>query len=84
MNGTYIGVDVVRALYGAAGDLPNPNVAMMLATTSSFTAGARKYAASKYNFELHDYQRVPEWVNAYRPHPGGRLYISDSNAIILA
>ena len=72
-----VGVHAVRALYGVAGDLRRPNAAMMLATTSSFTSGARRYAAEKYNFELRDYERIIEWLNEYRPHQDGRLYIKD-------
>lgn len=79
-----VGVEVVRSLYGAAGGLAKANVAMMLATTATFTEGARRYASSKYNFELRDYRSVLEWINAYTPHPDGRLYLSDSGTIRLS
>ena len=73
-----VGVDSVRSLYGAAGDLEYRNIAMMLATTSSFTSGARKYASSKYNFELRDYESILEWINEYKPHPDGKLHMKDT------
>jgi len=73
-----VGVGVVRALYGAAGDLTLPNAAMMLATTSSFTSEALRYASEKYNFDLREYNDILSWINEYRPHPEGRLYIKDN------
>jgi HJR/Mrr/RecB family endonuclease len=78
-----VGVDTVRALYGASGALTRGNVAMMLATTSSFTTGAKRYAAGQYNFDLRDYRDVVEWINEYRPHPDGKLYIKDNMLVTL-
>lgn len=73
-----VGVEIVRALYGAASNLVKANTAIMLATTSEFTAGARMFASEKYNFELRDYESLLEWINVYRPHPNGRLYLDDN------
>jgi HJR/Mrr/RecB family endonuclease len=72
-----VGVDIVRALYGAAGGLQCANAAIMLATTATFTKNAMKYASSKYNFELRDYESVIKWINAYKPHNSGKLYYSE-------
>jgi uncharacterized protein YjbI with pentapeptide repeats len=77
-----VSVAIARALYGTAMDLCKLNANMMLATTTSYTRGAKAYAASKYNFELKDFEDIVEWVNVYRPHPGGALYIRDKRLVV--
>lgn len=68
-----VGVEIVRSLYGAAA-LSARNAGLMLATTSTFTRGAKKYASSMYNFDLRDRQNVLDWVGKYAPRDDG-LYI---------
>jgi hypothetical protein len=75
-----VGVDIARSLFGVKGDL---NVGMsMLATTSHFTKGVKKYKASRYDLELKDYEGVLEWVNEYRPNPNGRLYLKGNRLVV--
>ncbi|MDO8477461.1 MAG: pentapeptide repeat-containing protein [Candidatus Rokubacteria bacterium] len=74
-----VGVEIARALYGVKSDLRVANA--MLATTSHFTAGVEKFKASRYDFDLRDYGGVVEWINTYRPNPGGTLYIHDSRLL---
>jgi restriction system protein len=75
-----VGVEIVRALYGAKSSFDGVNA--MLATTSSFTQGARKFKSSRYNLELRDYAGVVEWLEAYRLNPGGTLYIQNHNQVL--
>ncbi|MBA7631880.1 hypothetical protein ES703_39417 [subsurface metagenome] len=75
-----VGVDIVRALYGVKYDLKVANA--MLATTSWFTEGVRAFKASRYDLELRDYQGIVEWLNQYRPHPDGRLYIKHNHLVL--
>jgi len=72
-----VGVEIVRALYGAKTSFDGVNA--MLATTSSFTRGAQQFKSSRYNLELRDYAGVVEWLEAYRLNPDGTLYIQDPN-----
>jgi hypothetical protein len=46
---------------------------MLLATTSYFSLEVQKYKASRYDLALRDYEGIVEWLNTYRPNPGGRL-----------
>lgn len=73
-----VGVEIVRALYGAKSTFEGINV--MLATTSSFTEGARRFKASRYNLELRDYNGVMEWLQSYSRNPNGTLYIASESA----
>ena len=50
----------------------------MLATTSRFSAVARELEASRYDLALKDYEAILEWLNEYKPHPGGKLHIKDN------
>lgn len=68
-----VGVEIVRALYGAKSSLDGVNA--MLATTSYFTRGARQFKSSRYNLELRDYADVVEWLEAYSPNPNGTIHI---------
>lgn len=75
-----IGVDVARSLYSVKSDL---RVGMsMLATTSWFSKDVYSYKASRYDLELRDFAGIMEWINQYRPHPGGKLYMKDNKLII--
>ncbi len=75
-----VGVDIVRALFGVKGELQVANA--MLATTSHFTRGVHDYKASRYDLELKDFEGVLGWINEYKPHPGGKLYIRDNRLIL--
>ena len=79
-EGHKVGVEIARALYAVKGDLRVANA--MLATTSDFTRGVHEYKASRYDFDLRNYEAVLEWINSYRPHPGGRLYVRDNRLIV--
>jgi uncharacterized protein YjbI with pentapeptide repeats len=69
-------VSIARELYAVKSEFKVANA--LLATTSSFTRGATEFAASRYDFKLKDLEGILEWINTYRPHPGGRLYIKNS------
>lgn len=72
-----VGVEIARSLYGVKLDLRVANA--MLATTSRFTKGVQDFKASRYDFELRDYEGILEWINSYRPNPEGKLYIENNN-----
>lgn len=75
-----VGINVARSLYGVKTDLRVANA--LLATTSSFSKGVTDFAASRYDFALRDFEGILEWINHYRPHPGGRLYVKDKKLIV--
>ncbi|MFH1893992.1 MAG: pentapeptide repeat-containing protein [Candidatus Zixiibacteriota bacterium] len=75
-----VGVAIARALYSVKLDLRVSNA--LLASTSHFTRGVEKYAASRYDFELCDYEGILDWINTYKPHPNGRLYIKDNRLVV--
>lgn len=79
-----IEVDLVRSLYGIRNTMKVNGA--MLATTSDFTKGARRFQedarmrdgkTSRYHFDLRNYTSVLEWINDYRPHPDGKIMIKD-------
>ena len=70
-----VGVDVVRGLYTVKNDLRVGSA--LLATTSDFTRGAKEFKASRYDLELRNYEEILEWINAYQPHPDGRLFLKN-------
>ena len=76
-----VGVDVIRGLYGVKADLRVSNV--LLATTSFFTKGVRDFKTSHYDIELRDFEGILDWINSYSPNPDGKLYIENSNKIVL-
>jgi Restriction endonuclease len=76
-----IGVGLIRELYGAQAALEK-GANLLLATTSFFTRGAKKFESSRYDLTLRDYEGILEWINAYKPHPGGRLYMKNNRLII--
>lgn len=63
-----IGVEIVRALHGVMNTKDGPNKTI-LATTSTFTSGARKFVenetASKWDMTLADYDAIVMWLNNY-------------------
>lgn len=75
-----VGIEIARSLYAVKTEL---HVGMaMLATTSCFTEGVKDFSASRYDFELRDFEGILEWINEYRPNPNGRLYIKDQDIAI--
>lgn len=68
-----VGVEIVRALYGTKSDLPG--VQAMLATTSFFTSGAKKFKASRYDLHLRDYNGIVEWLNSFPQGRNGTLLL---------
>lgn len=75
-----VGVEIVRSFWAVKTDL---RVASgLIATTSSFTRGAVAFKASRYDLALKDIGAITDWINAYRPHPGGRLHLRDNRLII--
>jgi HJR/Mrr/RecB family endonuclease len=75
-----VGIEIARALYSVKTDLKVANA--VLATTTHFTKGVKNFKASRYDFELRDYQGILEWINCYRPNPGGHLYLKDRQLIV--
>ena len=69
-----------RSLFFVKGELKAANA--LLATTSYFTKGVKDYKASRYDLELKDFEGVIEWINEYKPNPGGKLYVKDSKLIL--
>ena len=47
-----------------------------------FSSEVQKYKASRDDLELRDYEGIVEWLNTYRPNPGGRLYIKDHRLVL--
>lgn len=62
-----VGIEVARSLYTVKNEMRVSGA--MLATTSDFTAGVRKFKASRYDFELMNYDAIVQWINAYRSRP---------------
>ena len=64
-----VGVGIVRTLYGVHSSLDGANKSI-IATTSSFTSGAKQFAndclRSKWHMDLKDHNDVLKWINAYR------------------
>lgn len=55
-----VGIEIANALYGVK---CRENVAnALLATTSYFTQGVHQLKASRYDFELRDYDGILEWL----------------------
>jgi HJR/Mrr/RecB family endonuclease len=75
-----VGVEIVRSLYGVKTDLRVGNA--MLATTSCFTKGAKAFKASRWDFELKDFEAILAWINEYRPNPEGQLHIRDHRLVL--
>lgn len=75
-----VGVEIARALYAVKTGLSVANA--MLVTTSHFTKGVNAMKASKWDLDLRDFEAVVEWVNEYRPHPEGKLYIREQRLVL--
>ena len=78
--GRKVGVDIVRSLYGTAAVLEGANA--LLATTSYFSRDAKSLKASRYDLELRDFDDILQWVNEYRPHPNGDLFLREGRLVI--
>lgn len=76
-RGRKVGVEEVRALYGARA-LGVPSDMLMLVTTSHFSKDALDLK-SRRDLHLKDYEAVLEWINSYRPNPTGCLYLRNSH-----
>jgi restriction endonuclease Mrr len=74
-QGRKVGVAEARHLSEAREQLGLSNA--MVATTSSLTKQARDYIASQYDLHLSDFERLVQWLRAYRPSPEGRLYLEN-------
>jgi len=59
-----VGIEVARALYTVKNELKVGGA--LLATTSDFTRGVKAFKASRYDFELRNYDGILEWLNSYR------------------
>jgi ActR/RegA family two-component response regulator len=75
-----VGIGIVRQLYAVKADL-RAGMAM-LATTSYFSRDVSAYKASRLDLELRDFKGIVEWINQYRPHPGGQLYFRQDSLIL--
>ena len=75
------GESEVRALYGVKAALPGVAMAL-LATTSHFTRSVHEFRASRWDFELKDYEGVLDWLNTYRPNPNGKPYLRDNRLVL--
>lgn len=75
-----VGIEIVRSFWAVKTDLRVPNG--LIATTSYFTKGAEQFKASRYDLALRDFESIVDWINCYRPHSDGRLYVRDHCLVI--
>lgn len=75
-----VGVEIVRSFWAVKTSSRVANG--LIVTSSSFTRGAREFTAQGYDLALRDFEVVIDWINSYRPHPGGRLYLKDKQLMI--
>ena len=75
-----VGVEIVRSFWAVKSNLRVPNG--LIATTSYFTKGAMQFKESRYDLALKDFEAIVEWINMYRPHSEGRIYLRDDNLSI--
>lgn len=75
-----VGIEIARGLYCVKQELKVSNA--MIVTTSDFSSEVRKFAGSRYDMDLRNMQSIIEWLDTYRPRPGGRLH-SDGSRLIL-
>ena len=63
-----VGVDIIRSLYGVHHTVNSPNVSV-LATTSTFTRGAKSFVEkeikNKLDISLKDFEDISRWVKGY-------------------
>ena len=59
-----VGVEIARSLYTVKNELKVGGA--LLATTSDFTRGVEAFKASRYDFELKNYEGILAWLDAYR------------------
>lgn len=67
-----VGVEIVRSLYGLRGELQHAGA--IVATTSTFSADAAKYSASRYNLHLADFAKINEWLRDMAPMRTGARF----------
>ncbi len=60
-----MGIDVARSAYAVKQLKGVSNI--MLVTTSDFSRDLNTFKASRYDFDLRNYESVMEWLNAYKP-----------------
>jgi uncharacterized protein YjbI with pentapeptide repeats len=75
-----VGVEIARALYGVKQDIRVANA--MLATTSDFTRGVNDFKASRYDFDLKNYQDVLNWINTYKRESDEGLFLRDDRLVL--
>ena len=75
-----VGVEIVRSFWAVKTSSRVANG--LIVTSSSFTRGAREFTAQGYDLALRDFKIVIDWINSYRPHPEGRLYLNDKQLMI--
>ncbi len=73
-------VDIVRSLHGTMSHLGVGNA--LLVTTSHFTKGSMAFKASRYDLELKDYHDILNWIDDYKLHPGGTLYVRHNHLVL--
>jgi hypothetical protein len=54
----------------------------MVATTSYFSRDVYSFKSPRYDLDLKDFECVLEWINEYRTHPNGKLYLKENKLII--
>ncbi len=59
-----VGIEIARSLYTIKNELKVGGA--LLATTSDFTNGVKAFKASRYDFELKNYDGIVEWLKQYR------------------
>lgn len=59
-----VGVEIARSLYTVKNELKVGGA--LLATTSDFTRGVEAFKASRYDFELKNYEGILAWLSAYK------------------
>ena len=47
-------------------------------------ATVHDYKASRWDFDLKNYEGVLEWINAYAPNPDGRLYVRNNRLVVVS
>lgn len=82
LTGAKVTPESKNSLYAARVLARPPAGMMMLATTSHFSKGVHAFKASRYDVQLRDYEGFLEWINEYKPHSDGRLYIEDHRLVM--
>ena len=64
----HVGVDVVRAIYGAMTHIGVQNA--VIVTTSKFTSDAQKFSLAHQDIHLIDFKKISGWLHEYAPPEG--------------